>query len=226
MVTGVVPWLRYIVVTDRLIETLSDEEIEGVFGHEVGHVKHHHMFFYILFMMTSLMVLGGLGYLGVSLVAQPEAQAWLQENVPFLHALVNGLKLYALLPILFMFAIYMFVVFGYLSRRCERQADLYGCRTTKPDVFIDALEKVALHNGIPREKPGWLWSWQHGTIAQRVAFLQDMKEDPAIEPRFQRRLFALKWGIVLVMAACSAGVLAGMRHLLGADEMWRFINQL
>ena len=39
-------------------------------------------------------------------------------------------------------------------------------------TFIDALEKVARLNGISRDRPGWLQSWQHSTIARRVEFLQ------------------------------------------------------
>jgi STE24 endopeptidase len=224
MVTGLVPWVRYIVVTDKLIDTLSSDEIEGVFGHEVGHIKHHHMTFYILFMVSSLVALSGLTYLGDALVERFQLQSWL--DVPVLFEFLDSLKLYALLPALIFFAAYLFVVFGYLSRRCERQADIYGCRCTKPQIFIDALEKVALLNGIPRDKPGWLWSWQHGTIGQRVAFLERLKLDPQVEPRFQRRLFFLKWGVVVLMMMVSAGVLVGVKHLLGPEKLSEFWQQL
>lgn len=224
MVTGVVPWIRYIVITDRLIDTLTTDEIEGVFGHEVGHIKHHHMFFYLLFMATSLLALGGLSYLAAGLIEK--RQAWLMENTPYLFGLLGGLRFYALLPILLLFAVYMFVIFGFLSRRCERQADLYGCRSSGPQTFIDALEKVAYLNGIPRDKPGWLWSWQHGTIGQRVSFLEALKRDPAVEPRFQRHLLVLKWSVVLLMIVVSAAVLLSMGQMLGADKVWEFVNML
>ena len=225
MVTGIVPWIRYIVVTDKLIDTLSPTEIESVFGHEVGHIKHHHMSFYILFMVSSLVAMWGLICLGTALAQEAGAEAWLAAHAPYLAQLLDSLKFYALLPGLLLFAAYMFVVFGYLSRRCERQADIYGCRSTAPEIFIDALEKVALLNGIPRDKPGWLWSWQHGTIGQRIAFLEKLKEDPAVEPRFQRRLFLLKWGVVLVMAVVSAGVIMSI-NLLGPERISNFWQQL
>jgi STE24 endopeptidase len=125
-----------------------------------------------------------------------------------------------------LFAAYMFIVFGYLSRRCERQADIYGCRLVSTQTFIDALEKVALVNGIARERPGWLSSWQHGTIAQRVAFLRKLEGEPALEPRFQVRLRFLKWSVALGLAAVSVGILVGMRHLLRPEEMWEFLQQL
>ena len=138
---------------------------------------------------------------------------------------LENLKYYAHCRFLALFAVYIFVVFGYLSRRCERQADIYGSRSTSPQAFIDALEKVAVLNGIPRDKPGRLWSWQHGTIGQRVAFLEQLRSDAAVEVNFQRRLFLLKWGVVFLMVILSAGVLLGHEVFLGADEMWKFISQ-
>jgi Zn-dependent protease with chaperone function len=184
------------------------------------------MSFYILFMLSSLVALGGLTFLGDALLDTAAFHSWLTEDAPFLFPVVDHLKFYAMAPVLVLFAAYLFVVFGYLSRRCERQADIYGCRGTSPQTFIDALEKVAALNGIPRDKPGWLWSWQHGTIGQRVAFLEHLRQDPTAEPRFQGRLLILKWGVVLLMVVISAGVLVSMKHLLGPEKVSDFWRQL
>ena len=59
-----------------------------------------------------------------------------------------------------------------------------------------ALEKVARVNGISRDRPGFLQSWQHSTIARRVAFLHGMLLDRWAEPRFQRWLVVIKGGLV------------------------------
>src|SRR5262249_43818680 len=69
---------------------------------------------------------------------------------------------------------------------------------------IEALEKVARLNGISRDRPGWLSSWQHSTIARRVAFLQDVLADPPLERRFQRRVALVKWGLLLGLLAALA----------------------
>src|SRR5262249_3159403 len=53
LVTGLVPWLRYVVFSDRLLTEFRPEEVEAVFGHEVGHVKHRHLLYYQAFLMTS-----------------------------------------------------------------------------------------------------------------------------------------------------------------------------
>jgi Zn-dependent protease with chaperone function len=220
MVAGVVPWVRYVLLTDRLLADLTPDEIEAVFGHEIGHVKHHHMLFYLGFLNLSLVLLWGLW-------------ACLAHFVPFAREIDMAVQA---LPIVTLLGAYIFVVFGFLSRRCERQADIYGCRAVSCDrgggcsghgggvplaprgsglcptgirTFIEALEKVARLNGIPRERPGWLQSWQHSTIARRVEFLQRMLADPTLEPRFQRRVALVKWGLLLGLAAALALLLGG-----------------
>jgi hypothetical protein len=66
-------------------------------------------------------------------------------------------------------------------------------------TFIQALEKVAILNGISRDKPGYLQSWQHSTVARRVEFLRNMLRDPQAEPRFQRRVLLVKCGLFAVL---------------------------
>src|SRR5262249_38741778 len=72
---------------------------------------------------------------------------------------------------------------------------------------IYALEKVAQVNGISRDRPGFFQSWQHGSIARRVAFLYGLLKDPAAERRFQRRTALVKWGLLAVLGAALAASL-------------------
>src|SRR5581483_11377291 len=60
MVVGIVPWIRYVVFTDRLVEDFSPEEVEAVFGHEVGHVRHRHMLYYLGFLLVSVVAVAWL----------------------------------------------------------------------------------------------------------------------------------------------------------------------
>jgi len=218
MVVGIFPFLRYVLLSDRLLEDLTPDEVEAVFGHEVGHVKHHHMLYYLVFLLASIGVLGSL-----VLPYQNELDEVL--NLRERHDL-------AVLPVVGALGAYIFLVFGFLSRRCERQADIYGCRAVScqhsgcaghldglplPDggsclcptgiqTFIQALEKVALLNGISRDKPGFLQSWQHSTIARRVNFLQTLLIDPKAERRFQRRVFLVKCAFLVVLAVASVSL--------------------
>ena len=221
MIVGILPFLRYVVFTDRILSDMTPEELEAVFGHEVGHVKHRHMTYYLCFMVASLATIAvmwdGYGF-----------------NTTLIDAL--GYEDRALIPLIGAFAAYIFVIFGYLSRRCERQADIYGCRAvsclrsdcqghdetvslpplargfcpTGIGIFVSALEKVAVLNGISRDRPGWLQSWQHSTIAKRVEFLKQSSADPQLERRFQRRLGLLKWVFFLLLV--SLILLLGYTH--------------
>jgi STE24 endopeptidase len=218
MVAGPLPFLRYVILTDRLLTELTEEEVEAVFGHEVGHIKHHHLLFYFGFLLASLMAVVSLWNVGIEVLNESDLQAWLDERLPQAKEWLDAYQMLSMLPLLVVLGVYIFVVFGFLSRRCERQADIYGCRTVSVPVFIEALEKVGRLNGISRDRPGWLMSWQHSTIARRVAFLERMHADPAVEPRFQRRVGLVKWGLILGLAALLAA--------LGPANVWAVLGLL
>jgi Zn-dependent protease with chaperone function len=210
MVTGPLPFLRYVVLSDRLIQDLKPEEVEAVFGHEVGHIKHHHMLFYLGFVLASLVALEAV---------RSVALAFSKNHLPFLAPWLDDGHYLAAIPFLLLLAGYVFVVFGFLSRRCERQADIFGSRAVSTQAFIAALEKVASLNGIHRENPGWLSSWQHSTIARRVAFLEKMHADPAVETHFQRRLGWVKWGVVFGLTAVVVAVL-----IIDPEHVWAILR--
>lgn len=222
MVTGPVRWLRYVVLTDRLIKEMTPEEIEAVFGHEVGHIKHHHMLYYFGFLLASLVVLMGLWRAAETMVESEPVQGYLRDHFGEVLNWLKTYKILAMVPLLVLLGAYMFVVFGFLSRRCERQADIFGCRTVSCAVFIEALEKVARLNGISRDRPGWLSSWQHSTIGRRVEFLQRMNADPELESRFQRAVAYVKWGMALTLGA-AFGILL---WVLGTDKVLDLLRQM
>ena len=220
MVVGFVPLTRYVIFTDRLLAELSPAEVDAVFGHEVGHVRHGHFLFYGAFFVLSMLAFSALWTL-----LAPPLNTWTDGWVGRYE---NRLLV---LPIL-LIGVYIFVAFGFLSRRCERQADLFGCLVASADfggrglnaagieTFVSALERVSRLNGMPRPaeagggpdppgaRPGrvgtllrrglsWLNAWQHSTVPRRVAFLRRLTEDPGLATRFQRGLALIKWGVIL-----------------------------
>lgn len=224
MIVGLIPQVRYVLFTDRLLAELEPDQVEAVLGHEIGHVKHGHMFLYMGLLFGGVIALGAFwSVVEVSVNRLDPPPQWLRDLPPS----------YLALGPLTTLAVYVFVGFGFMSRRCERQADVYGCRavscprgldctghdaTTQladdarglcpagVQIMIDALDRVAMLNGMHRRKPGWLSSWQHSTIAKRCEFLQAIAADPLIEQRFQRRLTVLRWAVMAVLA----GVLLAM----------------
>jgi Zn-dependent protease with chaperone function len=241
MVTGLVPRLRQIVFTDLLLATLTEDEIEAVFGHEVGHVRHGHLLYYAAFLLLSFLTLGAT----YQAVERTAGIAWFHGDVVLVLSVVATFS-------------YLFLVFGFVSRRCERQADVFGCKAVScPDpacaghtaetplvpggralcptgvgTFVKALERVEVINGANRgtgdDRRGpfhraagllrfvgvWLSTWQHGTIAKRVDFLKTL--DAARESRFQRQVTWMRWGLLLLLVVGVAGVVvrAGWRTIL------------
>ncbi len=238
MVMGIVPWLRYVILTDHLLANMTPDEVEAVFGHEIGHVKHRHMIFYLCFLLMSVVAVWAAFILGGTLLQ--ELLNWMDVNPAFVNISLS--EQWMVVPPMVMVGAYILIVFGYISRRCESQADIYGCRAvscsnphcqgheagqneigapgclcpTGISIFISALEKVASLNGISRDRPGWLQSWSHGTIAQRVEFLDGVRADMRVERRFQRRVAMVKVGFVfgLVAFLIVAGMVAGWEILL------------
>jgi STE24 endopeptidase len=123
MVMGLFPRVRYIFLSDLLLETMRDEEIEAVFAHEIGHIVHRHMWWYVLIMV--MLMLFSMGPLALIL-----------NHIPWL-AISDGLsqareaELYARQEqVMTAIGLALFGLgFGFLSRRFERQADVYAART-------------------------------------------------------------------------------------------------
>src|SRR5262249_11847051 len=80
---------------------------------------HHHMVLYLAFLLVSVILVGTVWTWA----------AWLLFRI---HSDQIDTTL-AALPLVTMLGAYIFVVFGFLSRRCERQADVFGCRAVSCD---------------------------------------------------------------------------------------------
>lgn len=206
-VMGFITPLRYILVSDALLETMDEEEIEAVFGHEAGHVRHWHLPFFGLFAVVSMYAGGGAMHLLLFIDLK------INNGISRLDPAILQLVALGVL-----FAMWLFG-FSWLSRKFERQADLFGVRCITPDMknclaqcpvhgvektpglcisaanlFGRTLYKIADLNGIPREAP----SWRHGSIESRCKLIETFSSDvPAME-RFDRLLRRIKIGLILV----------------------------
>ena len=214
-VMGVVGQLRYVLLSDALIENMSDEQIEAVFGHEAGHVKHHH----ILFLVLSALACGMLVVVASEWVAIGLAWLWPEDS---------PLNMYGqwILGGTFVVLVGMWAgVFGCISRRFERQADVHAAQAVAAhgggsregsqagsvtgsrldvhgaQVMAAALVRVALLNGIPPEAR----SWRHSSIASRARFLRELATSETALARFSWRLRVLKVAIFLTFAVGAAG---------------------
>jgi len=154
---GMVARFRYVLFTDFLLERLGHGEIKGVLGHELGHIRHRHLWIYLLFILT--------------------AGIWSTLLLPSIDVALAGLpavgdldpRLRQTLALVLLWGAIIWFGFGYLSRACERQADLAGVELCDDPVDMqDALRHVAELAGQDPEAP----SWRHHSIAERVRFLE------------------------------------------------------
>ncbi len=56
-IMGIFPGSRYILLTPSLLSLLEPEELKAVMAHEMGHVRHLHMVFYLAFMLGLTLLL-------------------------------------------------------------------------------------------------------------------------------------------------------------------------
>jgi STE24 endopeptidase len=219
-VMGVFAPVRYVLLSDALLATMTPGQVEAVFGHEAGHVRHHHIPHFLGFAFV-----GWLGVVGLMELLARNATA-ASAGVGNAVWTVEGAGVAAT-------AVFWGIGFGWVSRRFERQADLFGARCASPPdgrcefpcsvhladeppgpsddrrvcatgatVFASALDRVALLNGIPREER----SWRHSSIGNRVRFLISAAGDPNRAVAFERSVRRVKlaiWAVAVVGAACT-----------------------
>jgi STE24 endopeptidase len=145
-----------------------------------------------------------------------------------MHEAIQGVALLILL------GSYFWVVFGYLSRRFERQADVFGSKVVSCDLPGCAphtdLDGDLLSEPLRATRPSLCpvgirifadalmnvarsnglersWrSWRHGSIASRIAFLEGLERDQEQERRFQQgvRRLCICLGLILTLAVLIA----------------------
>ncbi len=216
-VMGLLPRWRYILLSDLLIETMTDQQIEAVFAHEVGHIVHRHMLWYTIFFGILLLATVGPGHY---------IDLWVNDAIARLPRYAQPEAIRTAISIATLLGTIV-VVFGYLSRRFERQADVFAARMMESDwgnggrptgpegsshvgqygarVFASALGRVAAINNIPVGAP----SWCHGSIANRMAYLDRLSHDPARTGAFDRTMSRLYATMVIALIACGMVAVAG-----------------
>ena len=219
---GFLPGMRFVLLSDLLLQALEPQQVEAVLAHEIGHVRHRHMAWLLLFFASIVAVVAG----PATLVA-----ARLPESIVTSNWLVTAADLAVVAS--------MLLSFGYVMRRFERQADLFSGRMMQRHrvlandavdlgpggaaAFSNALERAARSNGVPIVPPrrernlrGLIDAigdagamFLHGTVESRRHHLARLI-DPAAAARFDRRMLLFRGGVLIVLAA-SLGVLWWVR---------------
>lgn len=141
-----------IVCTDALLAALGEEEVAAIVAHELGHVRHHHVFWRLLLALgVALLWLAVLG--------------WVMTQSPP-HV---ALALFVLAsPV---FALFTQPLFAWLSRRHEYQADAFAARQTSASALASALVKLSGGTAVaPDPVYSAFYDW-HPPMALRLACL-------------------------------------------------------
>lgn len=153
---------RRILVSDTMLADYSDDEIEVILAHEIGHHVHRDIPKTLAVEIGMLFAGFALAALALDGVRRPLGLAapWDIRGLPVL-LLVLGTMFLGSAPL-----------FNALSRRHERRADRYALRLTqRPDAFISAMRRLGAQN-LVEESPSatavWLFH-THPPIEERIA---------------------------------------------------------
>ncbi len=198
-VMGLIAPLRYILMSDALLDGLDEDQVEAVAAHEVAHVKKRHMPWLAAAVIGPVTLLGSLAELIAGNVG------WIDPDGTVFLGVVGGLTL----------AIVLFVL-GFVSQRFEWQADAFGARhmseiaghaqvsESAAEAMSGALSRVAQLAGIPQVKR----SWRHGSIAVRRQRLETLVGQPVDDLAIDRTVGRVK--VVVLIVAVVAGGLASV----------------
>ncbi|MHC4481827.1 MAG: M48 family metallopeptidase, partial [Planctomycetota bacterium] len=202
-VVGPTALLRYVLLSDALLDHCTDEEVEAIFAHEMGHVRHHHLAFYIIF---------GVGFLSfyANLIDLLSLAGW---TTPLGSLLAFDLTGEQATVMLIFAAVYWLVIFGYISRRMELQADLLALESVEdPTAVLSALGKLGAVSSVPRV----LSSWRHFSIEKRLQFLGRVLRDRRVAGPFRRKTATVKVAVLAVLALATVRLLLARPELFGA----------
>lgn len=202
-VMGLIPRVRYILLTDALLDSLGEEQVEAVLAHELGHVRRRHIPWLAASMIAAIGMTATVGAFVEALAQRAGA----------------GLAEYADLSPLVMLPIAVMAVGG-VSRRFERQADAFavahlsgltaergsarGKSATREAVaaMASALRAVAALNGVPLRRR----FWRHGSLQGRIDAIERMEGAPLnrLPPDRAARRDMIAAAVGLMVLACVA----------------------
>jgi Zn-dependent protease with chaperone function len=206
MVVGLSRRTRYVFVTDALLARLPLPEVLAVVAHEAGHVRLRHLPTYFVLSLAALLLMRSV-----------------EEVV--LPGIGAGGDLF--LSMMFL-AFFWFGMLGWLSRRFERQADIFAADhagTLTPEappveasglavplpygaaMMIAALQRIVVHAGPGRHH-------RHGPPVHRMAYIAAVTTKPEVRAAYvaeNRRLRRLLGAFVLLaLVTTVARVPAGL----------------
>ncbi|MFZ2447267.1 MAG: M48 family metalloprotease [Syntrophobacteraceae bacterium] len=217
-IVGILPGLRYILITSGLLRILDTSELKAVVAHEMGHVRKKHLLFFVgLFTLFILLVYNFTDMIVLMALSNRTILRWalMPDEGAYLVSLLSSVPLVILMVLFFRF------IFGFFLRNSERQADLFALQLLgTPLPLVSSFEKIAHHSGQVIDLP----NWHHFSLQQRIDFIVAASENPALTRRHNRKLYGAAAAFVLAFCVLfTAGMGANNSSVAGN---WRSEIQL
>jgi STE24 endopeptidase len=200
-ILGVFWPLRYMLLTDALLERLTADQVEAVMAHEVAHVRRRHLI-----------------WLAVCVLSTVVLSFWVLKGV--LDGLPGTLSHHP-----GMISVVMALgglagagtVFGLVSRRFEWQADAFAVqhitrtragegKLVTPDAvaaMAGALQSVADLNGIDPDA----FTWRHGSVSERQRRLRALLHRPIDAFPIDRQVTVIKLAAIVTLVATTVPII-------------------
>jgi STE24 endopeptidase len=201
-VMGLLAPLRYVMLTDALLDSLTRPQLLAVMAHEVGHVRRRHLWWMaasIAAIAVMTEVVGQLVLWAVDFTLHPPDLFWIW---------IEGAASIGAMTV-------MFFAFGWISRRFERQADTFAVQhlsrhgqasplitPESVDAMTSALDAVSSLNSIDPDRR----SWRHGSIRWRRRYLRDLVGQSIERLAIDRLVVGIKLTAILTLLI-GAGLL-------------------
>ena len=215
-VMGLIRPMRYILLSDGMVELLHRPQVEAVMAHELAHVRRRHMFWLIssaLVLMFSLVI----AWSAAAIIIERTFGDMTSANAKVAVSWFKSTAVGTLVSV----GSWIFV-FGWVSRRFERQADAFAVQhaasergemddngsymidAQSVDTMVEALNQVAVLNHIDPKKK----SWRHGSIHWRQQHLHSLIGMASDDLPIDRTVNLIKViSIALIFAGITAIVL-------------------
>ena len=194
-IIGVAPPFRYVMFTKTILKHLSADEIEAILAHEIGHSHNKHLLYYPLVIFGMVVATGLFSLFFLDSIHNFFLLKNLQYPSPIWETAASLGLLFFYVLITF---VYFRLVFGFFSRNFERQADLHVFKVgASPEALIQALDHVGNLTGHSHKQP----NWHHGSIEERINFLNQAIANPRLIKLHDKRVNKIRWiyaGVLLV----------------------------
>jgi len=154
---------RRIILADTLLDHYSQDEIEAVLAHELGHHVHRHI-------LKSIVVQAGITLFGFW--AANTVLHYAMDQRHMFETLSDFANLPLLVLVSTLLSLLLMPLLNAYSRHNERQADRYCFRSiARVEPFISSMNKLADQNLAERSPSKWVeWFFHsHPPISKRVA---------------------------------------------------------